>query len=65
MRKLEPGEVIVYDEPRDMCMIIKSRTEEVKMSYDMFFTLRQMIERDVMGRVNEQIATLVVGSGGY
>lgn len=65
MRELEPGEVIVYDEPRDMRMVIKSRTEKVEMSYEMFFTLRKMIEQEVMGRVNEQIAALVVGSGGY
>lgn len=58
MRELEPGEVIVYDEPRDMCMVIKSRSERVEMSYDMFFTLKKMIENMLMERVNEQIETL-------
>lgn len=65
MRELEEGEVIVYDEPRDMVMVIKSRREKVVMSYDMFYTLRRMIEQQVLERVNEQIAAATVGGGSY
>lgn len=65
MRELEEGEVIYYDDPRSMSIVIKSRHERVEMSYEMFFTLKRMFEQQVMERVDEQIKSLVVGGGGY
>ncbi|QBZ71532.1 hypothetical protein [Escherichia phage Lidtsur] len=65
MRELEEGEVIYYDDPRSMSIVIKSRNERVEMSYEMFFTLKRMFEQQVMERVDEQIKSLVVGGGGY
>lgn len=65
MRELEEGEVIYYDDPRSMSIVIKSRRERVEMSYEMFFTLKRMFEQQVMERVDEQIKSLVVGGGGY
>ena len=46
-------------DPKSMSMVIKSRRETVSMSYDMFFTLRQMFQNEVLRRVDEQIAALV------
>ncbi|AIM40522.1 hypothetical protein [Escherichia phage J8-65] len=59
MRELDEREVIYYDDPKSMSMVIKSRRETVSMSYDMFFTLRQMFQNEVLRRVDEQIAALV------
>ena len=59
MRELDEREVIYYDDPKSMSMVIKSRRETVSMSYDTFFTLRQMFQNEVLRRVDEQIAALV------